>query len=363
MSNHPTPRPGVEAMRPYKPGGRAISGAVAPIKLSANESALGPSPKAVEALKNLSGFERYPDPSGWELREAIANRENLDPNKILLGMGSDEILHTLVRGYAADGDEIVYSDVTFPLYGLYVKSINAVAVRPKAVNYVTPVQAYLDAVTDKTKIVVVANPNNPTGAYVPQSDMEALRAGLPDHVLLVIDGAYAEYVDAPDFDSGAALVEATGNTVMTRTFSKLHGMAGMRLGWCYAHEEIISVAGRVRSPFNISTASSVMGLAAVLDTDHQDWVISHTKIWREKLAQAARGWGWQVAGTEANFVCIGFPDEEGRRADDADAALKSAGIIVREMSTFGLPNHLRITIGTEDEMTTCLAALKSFAEG
>ena len=349
-------------MRPYKPGGRAISGAVAPIKLSANESALGPSPKAVAALRALDGFERYPDPSGWDLREALAKREGLDPNKILLGMGSDELLHTLVRGYAADGDEIIYSDVTFPLYGLYVKSVNGIAVRPKAVNYATPVDAYLEAVTDKTKIVIVANPNNPTGAYMPQSEMEALRAGLPDHVLLIIDGAYEEYVDQPNFSSGAVLAEATGNTAMTRTFSKLYGMAGMRLGWCYAHEEIISVAGRVRSPFNISTASSAMGLAAVQDIEHQDWVITHTKIWREKLAEAARGWGWTVAGTEANFVCIGFPDEDGRRAADADQVLKDAGIIVREMSTFGLSNHLRITIGTDDDMTACMTALKAFAE-
>ena len=226
-------------------------------------------------------------------------------------------------------------------------------------NYGADVDALLSKVTAKTKVVLIANPNNPTGTYTTRQELERLRAGLRDDILLIIDAAYAEYVERDDYEAGAALVDATMNTVMTRTFSKIHGMAGLRLGWCYACEDIIGVVGRIRSPFNVSTPAQEAGIAALEDTDFQKRVIEHTRRWRDILTQRVKGYGLSVTGSEGNFVNVGFPDGRHKPAD-LDAFLKSKGISIRPMAMFGLPNHLRITVGRDNEMQALMDALETF---
>jgi histidinol-phosphate aminotransferase len=359
-SSRPLPRPGIDQIRAYVPG-QTVEAQGRSIKLSANESALGPSPKAIEAYKSAAErMFRYPDADAFQIRSVIGKTYGLNPARILMGIGSDELLSALVRAYAGAGDEVLYPTATFPMYRIYTLSTGASVVQAPDKDFGTDVDALLAKVTPRTKVVIVANPNNPTGTYTSKKDLERLRAGLRDDILLIIDAAYAEYVEREDYDPGAALVDATSSTVMSRTFSKIHGMAGLRLGWCYACEDIIGVVGRIRSPFNVSTPAQAAGIAALEDTAFQRRVIDHTRRWRETLIQRMKGYGLSVTGTEGNFVNIGFPDTPGRKAADLDAHLKGKGISVRPMAMFGLPNHLRITIGKDDEMAALMDAVEEF---
>lgn len=356
-----TPRPGLDRIHPYIPGQNPTGGGGPGVKLSANESALGPSPKALESYQGAADvIERYPDSNAVAVRTAIAGRYGLKAEQILMGIGSDELLAVLVRAYAGAGDEVLYPSATFSMYRIYAHSCGADIVQAPDINYTADVDALLGAMTDRTKVVIVANPNNPTGTYLSISEIERLRAGLRDDILLIIDAAYAEYVTKPDYDPGVALVEATDNTAMTRTFSKVHGLASIRLGWCYTHPDIVSVIGKIRSPFNVSSTGQAAGVAAIEDTDHVDKVIAHTAKWQGIATQRLAGMGLDVTGTEGNFVCVGFPDEDGKRAKDCDAFLRDRNIMTRYMAMFGLPNHLRITIGLDDEMEICLDTVEAF---
>ena len=354
-------RPGLDRIQPYQPGQKPIGGGGPGVKLSANESALGPSPKAMAAYADAGGvIERYPDANAVRIRQALADRYGLKVENILMGIGSDELLSALVRTYAGAGEEVLYPTATFPMYRIYALSTGADIVQAPDTDYRADVDALLAAVTERTKVVIVANPNNPTGTYLTSDEMERLRTGLRDDILLIIDAAYAEYVSKADYDAGIALVNATDNTVMTRTFSKVHGMASLRIGWCYAHSDIVSLVGRIRSPFNVSSAGQAAGIAALEDKTHEDAVIAHTAKWHSIASQRLTGLGLEITGTEGNFVCVGFPDEEGKRAKDADAFLRKSDIITRSMAGFGLPKHLRVTIGTDKEMETCLDAIEEF---
>jgi histidinol-phosphate aminotransferase len=354
------PRPGIDQIKAYVPG-QTVEAQGRSIKLSANESALGPSPRAVEAYKAAAErMFRYPDADAFTIRSMIAKTYHLNTARILMGIGSDELLSALVRAYAGPDDEVLYPTATFPMYRIYTLATGARVVQAPDRDYGADIDALLAKVTPKTKIVIIANPNNPTGTYTTKKDLERLRAGLRDDILLIIDAAYAEYVEREDYDAGASLVDATLNTVMSRTFSKIHGMAGLRLGWCYACEDIISVVGRIRSPFNVSTPAQAAGIAALEDSAFQRQVIDHTRRWRETLIQRMKGYGLSITGTEGNFVNIGFPDVPGRKATDLDAFLKSKGISVRPMAMFGLPQHLRITVGRDDEMQALMEAIDAF---
>jgi len=356
-------RPGLDRIQPYQPGQRPIGGGGPGVKLSANESALGASPKAMAAYAEAAGImERYPDANAVGIRSAIADRYGIEAEKILMGIGSDELLSALVRAYAGAGDEVLYPTATFPMYRIYALSTGADIVQAPDIGYSADVDALLAAVTDRTKVVIVANPNNPTGTYLSSDELARLRAGLRDDILLIIDAAYAEYVAKPDYDAGIALVEATDNTVMTRTFSKVHGMASLRIGWCYAHSDVVSVVGRIRSPFNVSSAAQAAGIAALEDKAHEEAVIAHTAKWHRIATQRLSGLGLEITGTEGNFVCVEFPDEDGKRATDAYEFLRQRNIIVRAMAGFGLPKHVRITIGLDDEMETCLDAIDEFVK-
>lgn len=360
MSPSLKPRPGIDQIRAYVPG-QTVEAQGRSIKLSANESALGPSPKALEAYTNAGArMFRYPDSDAFAIRSAISKLYNLNPARILMGIGSDELLSALVRAYAGPGDEVIYPTATFPMYRIYTLATGATVVQAPDREYAADVDAILAKVTPQTKIVIIASPNNPTGTYTPKKELERLRAGLRDDILLIIDAAYAEYVERDDYEAGASLVDATTNTVMTRTFSKIYGLAGLRLGWCYACEDIIGVVGRIRSPFNVSTPAQAAGIAALEDVAFQRRVIDHTRRWRDILIQRVSSYGLSITGTEGNFVNIGFPDVAGRKAADLDAFLRSKGISTRPMAMFGLPNHLRITIGQDDEMQALMEALDAF---
>jgi histidinol-phosphate aminotransferase len=357
----PTPRPGIMDIAPYIGGDSNIPGVTRVIKLASNEGALGPSPKAVEAYKAMAlELHRYPDGSCKALREALAARYGLDASRIVCGAGSDELLGMLCRAYAGPGDEVLYSKHGFLMYPIAAKSCGATPVSAPETNLTTNVDALLAAVTDKTKICFVANPNNPTGSYISADEMKRLRDGLPEHVVLVIDAAYAEFVTRNDYSSGVELVEANKNTVMARTFSKIHALGSARLGWAYCSAEIADVLNRVRNPFNVSAPAQAAGLAALADEPFTELNRAHNEVWMPWLADKLTELGLKVHPSVCNFLLIEFPSDPARNADAADKFLLSKGIIGRKMGGYGLPQCLRITIGRDDEMRAVVENLALF---
>lgn len=357
----PTPRPGILDIAPYVGGESALEGLSRVIKLSSNEGALGPSPRAMEAYRAVAGdLHRYPDGGADALRRAIGARHGLDPAHIVCGAGSDELIGLLVRAYAGPGDEVLYSAHGFLMYRLYALGCGATPVTAPEENLTASVDNILAGVTEKTRIVFLANPNNPTGTCLPAEEVARLRAGLPDDVLLGIDAAYAEYVGRNDYTAGSELVERTDNTVMLRTFSKMYGLGGMRLGWAYAPAAVVDHLHRLRSPFNVSAPAQAAGIAAIEDIPFQDLCRAHNDMWLPWLTGKLRGLGLDLTDSHGNFVLATFPGGEGRTAEAADAFLKQRGLIVRRMAGYGLPESLRITIGTDEENRLLAEALAEF---
>ena len=355
------PQPGVMDITPYVGGESKVPGVSRIIKLASNEGALGPSPKAVEAFQaHGSEIHRYPDGGCTPLREAVAAKYGLDASRIVFGAGSDELIGLICRAYAGTGDEVLYSEHGFLMYPIAAKSASATPVAAPEDDLTADVDQILAKVTEATRIVFIANPNNPTGTYLPATEMERLRAGLPGGVLLVIDAAYAEYIDLEDYSPGTELVEANDNVVMTRTFSKIYGLGGLRLGWGYCSAQVADVLHRVRNPFNVSAAAQEAGLAAFADQDFVAKVKDHNDEWLPWTTEKVREIGYEVPPSIGNFILVRFPTEQGRGAPDADEFLKSRGIIVRRMAGYGLPEALRVTIGTEEEMRAFVEALAEF---
>jgi len=354
-----TPRPGIMEIAPYVPGEAKIAGHAEPAQLAANENALGPGAAAVDAYTaGAATLHRYPDGGALELTGAIGEVHGLDPKRIVCGAGSDEILSFLGRSYAGPGDEVLYSAHGFLMYPIIARTVGATPVTAPEVELTASVDNLLAAVTPKTRIVFVANPNNPTGTMLPGSELRRLRAGLPDDVLLVIDAAYAEYVDDPDYEAGAALVDAGENTVMTRTFSKIHGLAALRIGWCYAPASVVDVLQRLRGPFNVGAAAITAGAAAVRDTAHVERSRTHNNAERRRLADRLAQLGLGGPKSHGNFLLIRFETPE--RAEAALQALNAAGVIPRRVAGYGLPESLRITVGTAAENDAVVAALTDF---
>jgi histidinol-phosphate aminotransferase len=357
----PSPRPGIMDIRPYVGGESALEGVTRVMKLSSNEGALGPSPKAVEALKAMAGeIHRYPDGGATELRNALAARWGVDADRIVCGAGSDELLGILCRAYAGPGDEVLYSAHGFLMYAIAAKACGATPVTAPETDLTANVDALLAAVTPKTKILFLANPNNPTGTYLPADEVRRLRAGLRDDILLVIDAAYAEFVSRNDYTAGIELVEAGDNTVMCRTFSKIYALGGLRLGWAYCPADIAGVLNRVRNPFNVGSAALAAGLAALQDGAYMELCRSHNDYWLPWMLDEIRKLGLPATPSVCNFVLIRFPMTEGRNAQAADAFLRGQGIITRAMGGYGLPDWLRITIGAGDENQAVIQALAEF---
>lgn len=356
-------KPGIEEISPYVGGESDIAGVDQIIKLSSNESALGPSPKAAAAMEAaVSDTFRYPDGGCMELRAALGKEHSLDPKQIVCGAGSDEIFSFLSRAYAGPGDEVLYNEHGFLMFPIVTKLVGATPVKVAEKDLCADVDAFLAAVTDKTKILFLANPNNPTGSYLPLSELHRLRAGLPDHVLLVLDGAYAEFVTAADYSSGVELVDAGDNVVMTRTFSKIYGLGGIRLGWSYSPPDIAHVLNRIRNPFNVSAIAQAAGLAALDDTAFIAQALNNNETLRAWTTEQLIGIGLTVPPSVGNFVLVRFPVEENHNAVAANTFLKSRGIIVRRMGGYGLPDSLRISIGVQDEMTALVDALSEFMD-
>ncbi len=357
-----SPRPGVLAVNPYVPGRSKLSGEGPVIKLSSNETPLGPSPRAVEAYREAaSRLDRYPDGSCTVLREALGAAYGLNPAHIVCGNGSDELFHVLAQAYLGPGDEAIYTEHGFLVYRIAILAAGAEPVIAPERNLTTDVDAILERVTPRTRAVFIANPNNPTGTYLPYQELRRLRVTLPEKVLLVLDGAYAEYVNKNDYEAGIELVATTPNTIMTRTFSKIYGLAAARVGWAYAPAHVAEALNRIRSPFNVAGPSMAAAVAALGDRAHIEAAKAHNVLWRDRVTHELREMGYDVAESSGNFVLIPFGKEPGRTAQDADLHLNERRIILRQLGAYQLPHALRMTIGLEHENRATLDALREFA--
>src|SRR6516164_5813830 len=354
----PVPRPGILEIAPYVAGEAKIAGNERPIRLASNESALGPSAKAIAAYRAIAGeIHRYPDGVAEELRAALGRHHGLDPARIVCGAGSDELITLLLRSYAGPGDEVLYSRHGFLMYPINAQTVGAAPVAAPERALTADVDALLERVTERTRIVFIANPNNPTGTYLGAAEMARLHAGLPPSVVLAIDAAYAEFVNRNDYEAGAALVERADNVVMLRTFSKIYALAGLRLGWAYCPPAIADVLNRVRGPFNVSTPALAAGLAALDDTAALARARAHNERWLPWFSERLAALGLPLTPSVGNFVLARFPDDPRKNADAVFAFLQRRGILTRKMGAYGLPQYLRITIGTGEEMERVAATL------
>lgn len=360
----PLAKPWITAIDPYIPGKAKSGSGVAAVKLSANESPLGPSPKAVAAMQAVMGDgHRYPDGASTALREKIASLHGLDPARVICGTGSDEIIQLAAQAYASVGDEVLYVRHGFMVYPIAARRCGATPVAAPDVDYTGNVDALLAAVTERTRVVYLANPNNPTGTLMTASEIMRLHAGLPATVLLVLDGAYAEYVEGDGYESGLELSKTAGNVLHTRTFSKIYGLAAERVGWGTAALPIIDTLNRIRAPFNVTSAGSAGAIAALED---QAWIAAakkHNDIWLPWLtAQVAQlgNFGLRAIPSAANFVLIEFSGTGALSAEAANAYLQERGFILRWLPGQGLGNCLRLTVGTEAENKAVMAALAAF---
>ena len=362
--SRPVPRPGVMAIDPYVPGKSAASGTGKIYKLSSNETPLGASPKAIEAFKSVADrLELYPDGSASRLRDAIGARYGLDPARIVCGAGSDEILSLITNAYIGPGDEGIFTAHGFLVYKIAIQAAGGVPVVAEEKDFRTDVDAILAKVSPRTKIVFLANPNNPTGTYIPFDEVKRLHANLPSHVLLVLDAAYAEYVRRNDYASGIELVATSENVVMTRTFSKIYGLAMVRLGWCYAPAGIIDALNRIRGPFNVNGPALEAGIAALSDEDHLAKSLAHNDRWLPWLESEISALGITVTPSVGNFLLLHFPKTPGKTAKEADAALSAEGLVLRGVAAYGLPDCLRLTIGPEEANRKVVDVLKKFMAG
>jgi histidinol-phosphate aminotransferase len=360
-SERPIPRATISEISAYVPGRSQAPGAAKVYKLSANESPLGPSPKAVEAFRAVAGsLHDYPDGSSTALREAVGKQYGLDPSRIVCANGSDELLSLLSQAYINPGDETIYTTHGFLVYRIATLAAGGKPVIAKETNYTTDVDTILTAVTPRTKIVFLANPNNPTGTYIPFAEVKRLQASLPPRVLLVLDAAYAEYVRRNDYEAGIELVATSENVVMLRTFSKIYGLAALRIGWMYAPAHIVDAVSRIRPAFNVNAAAIAAGVAALADPAHIERAVAHNEKWLPWLTQEITKLGLEVTPSVGNFILIHFPKEPGKSAKDADEFLVKRGLVLRALGAYHLPNALRLTVGTEEANRLVVQVLSEF---
>ncbi|MHA1129083.1 MAG: histidinol-phosphate transaminase [Alphaproteobacteria bacterium] len=362
---HPTirPQPGILDIALYVSGDAKIDGSSRNqvTKLSSNENPYGSSSKATEAFKAASAaLAIYPSTDHGDLRAAIGQVHGVDPERVICGAGSDEIIAFLCQVYAGVGDEVLYTEHGFSMYKISALAAGATPVVAPEDNRRTDVDALLAACTDKTKLVFIANPNNPTGTMISAEEVARLAEGLPEQAILVLDGAYAEFVEG-DFDAGLAMIEARDNVVMTRTFSKIYGLGGLRIGWGYGPAHIIDALNRVRGPFNLSGAAMVTAEAAVLDVDYTAECAALNATWRDWLTEKLTALGLNIDESHGNFILVRFATPE--LAEGCDAALRLRGLIVRKVGGYGFPEGLRITIGDEIACRRVVQAVKDFLEG
>ena len=357
MNETMTPQPGILEIALYVSGESTLAGRAAGLPRSATDHPSRPSPRAPAAFAAAAGqLHRYPSTDHAGLRRAIGAVHGLDPDRIICGVGSDEVLQFVTQSYAGPGDEVITTEHGFSMYPILAHAAGATPVEVPERERRVDVDAILAAVSPRTRIVFIANPANPTGTMVAEADLRRLIAGLPGGVILVLDGAYAEFADG--FDGGAALVDEFPNVVMTRTFSKIHGLGGLRIGWGYARRAVIDVLNRVRQPFNLSEAQMAAAEAAVRDQDFTRRCATENARWRDFLRQGLVQMGIACDESFANFVLARFASPE--EAGAADAALREAGILVRRVAGYKLPACLRITVGDEDACRRVLGVLATF---
>jgi len=361
-AERPIPKPGILDIHAYVPGKAKVEGVAEPVKLSANENPLGSSPKAREAYAEAARqLHVYPDPRANIVRAAIAERFRLEPERLVFGCGSDEVFQLLNQVFLEPGDNMVQGEFGFAAFGIGAKAAGGEVKLAKEPGYRIDVDELLATVDERTRLVFLANPGNPTGTWIPFSEVRRLHEALPASVVLVLDGAYGEFALDPQFSDGLELARTSSNIVVTHTFSKLHGLAGLRVGWGYAPVEIAAAVERIRLPFNVSVPAQVAAVAALGDEDFQRASIALVEQWRPWLTQQLGGAGLEVVGPSAtNFLLVGFPTRPGKTAAEAEAFLASRGLLVRGVGLYGLPNHLRVTIGLEAHNRALAEALVDF---
>ena len=359
-TSYPLPQPGILDIAPYLPGKAGAAGSNA-VKLSANESPLGASPRAVEAFSAAAAnLEIYPEGSSRILRTALGEVHGIDPDRIVCGNGSDDLLHLIAQAYLGDGDEAVMNRYGFSVYPIITKAAGASIVMVDETDYTADVDLLLAAVTPRTKIVWLANPNNPTGTYLSDHEVRRLHAGLRPDILLVIDNAYAEYVTAPDFETGLDLVNEAQNVVMVRTFSKM-GLAAARIGWMVGPSHVVDALNRIRGPFNVNLPAQLAGAAAARDVAFTDRLREHNARWRDWLTGELDSNHMRVLPSQGNFILVLFPDAE--HAALTFETLRERGLIVREVGpSYGIENGLRISIGSEQAMRGVAGIIKALVK-
>ncbi len=357
------PKPGILDIAPYVGGKSKIDGVAEPMKLSSNENALGAGEKARAAYQAaIADLHIYPDGRASKLREAVAAHHGLEPDRLIFGNGSDEVFALLNQTYLTPGDNIVTGEYGFLAYRISAKANQAEVKLAAEPGYKAEVDALLAQVDERTRIVYISSPSNPTGSYNTAEETRRLHAALPSNVLLVVDEAYAEFVTAPDWETSFPLAKDSENVIVTRTFSKIHGLGGLRIGFGYAPLKVAEAVDRIRLPFNVSVPGLEAATAALGDEAHQKASRDLVETWRPRLTQALRGFGFEVLPSAGNFVMVKF-EGEGKGAAEANAFLHTKGIIVRPVGGYGLPDWLRITVGTEDQNRAVIDALSEFAAG
>ncbi len=358
-----TPKPGILEIETYVPGRSQAAGATRVFKLSSNESPFGPSRGAIKAYEEAKGLLGvYPEGTAQILRDAIASHFGLSAERIVCGNGSDEILTLLANCYLRPGEEALFSAHSFSLYKIATLANSGIPVEIPTRELRFDVDAAIARISAKTRLIYIANPNNPTANYIPSSELRRLHNAMPDSAVLVIDAAYAEYVRRNDYEAGIELAGASENVVMTRTFSKVYGLAGIRVGWGYCPQSIAAVLNRARAPFNVNISAQKAAVAALGDRNHIERSLQHNDDWRTRLIEEIRAAGYDVDDSVANFVLIHFSGIPGRNSADADRFLMERGIILRSCASYGLPQCLRLTVGSEEANLAAIAALREFAD-
>jgi histidinol-phosphate aminotransferase len=362
----PHAKPGILDIEPYVPGKSKVANPnLVPVKMSSNENPLGCSPAALAAFQDTgSRLNRYPDSTNTDLRAALSRHFRLEPERLVFGCGSDEIFALLNQVYLEPGDNIVMGQYGFSAYAIGARASGGQVRYADEPDLTIHVDNMLALVDERTRLVFFANPSNPTGTFLSDEEVRRLHAGLPGDVILVIDGAYCEFTTAPGFSDGIDLARGAANVVVTRTFSKLHGLAALRVGWAYAPAPVVAALDRIRLPFNVVLPGQDAAVAALADQDFQDRSLALVEQWRPWLTQQLGGIGLEVTPSQANFVLAAFPKApDPRTAAAAEAWLADRGWIVRGVKNYGLPDHLRITIGLEAHNRAVVEALTAFMKG
>ena len=363
-STRPEPKPGILDIQAYVPGKATVDGVADPVKLSSNENILGSSPAAREAFRAAADtLHIYPDSRATILRQAISAHFDLEPERLVFGDGTDEVLHLINQVFLEPDDNIVMGQYGFGAYAIGARACQGEVRTAPEPGYRISVDEVLKQVDERTKLIFITQPANPTGTFTTRDELAALHDALPPTVTLVLDGAYAEFADDPRFSDGLELARTAQNIIVTRTFSKLHGLAALRIGWAYCPAHIADALDRIRAPFNTSIAAQQAAVASLADEDFQKRSAKHVTYWRPWLTQQLGGLGLDVVPSQANFVLVGFPTAPGRTAREAEAFLAQRGWIVRGVANYGLPDHLRITIGLEDHNRAVIEALTAFMAG